>query len=594
MGIVKWLVSVVVAMAILAVNPVQAQVGLAEESFEFNEADPIVGHWLGQAYLNRGPSAVSMLVERELDGSHSLVISIPRVSVYKQPCRNVMYRDGVLTARLPDVRGGQNAAAIQYLIQMRAEISKDNQSVEGVITFQPLSSSAPDTDDADIELHRTPRPLDLDTARSFSGFADPDETRFPLTFVVAETPGGNFVGHMDVPLNGLFGLFTYDNILDDDLLHLITSDRLPIVVDAFEEEDGEWIGTFRREKERTLVLKQDPYVSHELEYRNSRGQRMAAGLFVPDAPGPYPCAVIVSTFGPHDRDGLTLTHKHLAYLRMADYLTRQGYAVLRIDERGMKRSEGDFNGSTTADMARDINLAIAELKRVPTIDQDRIGIIGHGEGGVVGALVNAIDHHKIAFLAMMGAPIDFGKATLLFQAGQAMDFEDEHKEVKRANLQILSGILDAMRNDEEEPAIRAALRSELEKHRKALAPERVAQLPPLDEEVSQRLDPYTDDWTRYWVKLNVPGMFQQVHCPVYGAFGSLDKEVDPATNATLLERLASEKGMNVRVRRYEGLNHLFMEAPTGQKSEYLGLDGPPFADAVLRDLVEWLDLVTRD
>ncbi|MCB1738724.1 MAG: alpha/beta fold hydrolase, partial [Gammaproteobacteria bacterium] len=310
------------------------------------------------------------------------------------------------------------------------------------------------------------------------------------------------------------------------------------------------------------------------------------------ADGPFPCAVIVSTFGPHDRDGLTLTHKQLPYLRLSDALVRAGYAVLTIDERGMKRSEGNFDLATTADFARDINLAIHEVKRIATIDQDRIGIIGHGEGAVVAALVSAIDHHRLAFIATLGGPVDFGQSTLLFQQGQAMTLADEHDQVKRANLQINRGIIDAIRNDIGETEIRDTLAAELERHRKGLAPETLATLPPLEEEVAQRLAPFMTPWTRYWVKLNVPAMFEQVPCPIYAAYGSLDRQVDPTANATLMENLRDKRSMDIKVRRYDGLNHLFQEAVTGDVNEYRNL-GEPFVDPVISDLIQWMNLVTR-
>ncbi len=48
-----------------------------------------------------------------------------------------------------------------------------------------------------------------------------------------------------------------------------------------------------------------------------------------------------------NRDEELLDHK--PFLVLSDYLTKNGVAVLRYDDRGVEKSTGNFNAATSAD-----------------------------------------------------------------------------------------------------------------------------------------------------------------------------------------------------------------------------------------------------
>ena len=78
----------------------------------------------------------------------------------------------------------------------------------------------------------------------------------------------------------------------------------------------------------------------------------------------------------------------------------------------------------------------------------------------------------------------------------------------------------------------------------------------------------------------------RVQCPVWAANGAKDLQVLPEENMEAIETLA--KGSpQVVTHIYHGLNHLFMEAPTGHPSEY-GLLKGNFSQEVLQDMAEWI------
>ena len=95
-----------------------------------------------------------------------------------------------------------------------------------------------------------------------------------------------------------------------------------------------------------------PYREEDVTYRNPAASIILAGtLTVPQGKGPFPAALLITGSGPQYRDEAIMGHK--PFLVLADYLTRRGIVVLRVDDRGVGKSGGTFISATTADFATD-------------------------------------------------------------------------------------------------------------------------------------------------------------------------------------------------------------------------------------------------
>ncbi|WP_045688998.1 alpha/beta hydrolase family protein [Hymenobacter sp. AT01-02] len=130
------------------------------------------------------------------------------------------------------------------------------------------------------------------------------------------------------------------------------------------------------------VVQSSKYRSEEVAFTNSAAHVTLAGtLTIPLGPGPFPAVVLLSDMGAQDRDGTARSYRPL--LMLADYLSQQGIAVLRFDDRGVGKSEGDNAATTTAERVKDAQAAVAFLRARPDMVPTRIGLIGHGEGGNV-------------------------------------------------------------------------------------------------------------------------------------------------------------------------------------------------------------------
>ena len=75
-----------------------------------------------------------------------------------------------------------------------------------------------------------------------------------------------------------------------------------------------------------------PYREEEITYENKKAKvKFACTLTVPTGDGPFPAVVMITGSGPQNRDEEQLGHK--PFLIIADYLTRRGIAVVRVDDR---------------------------------------------------------------------------------------------------------------------------------------------------------------------------------------------------------------------------------------------------------------------
>jgi alpha-beta hydrolase superfamily lysophospholipase len=111
-----------------------------------------------------------------------------------------------------------------------------------------------------------------------------------------------------------------------------------------------------------------------------------------NARAPFPAVVTITGSGQQDRDEyIPFAGGIRLFAQVADTLSRRGIAVLRLDDRGVGASSGSAATSTSTDFADDTRAAIAYLRARKDIAGDRIGIIGHSEGGAIAPMVAATD-----------------------------------------------------------------------------------------------------------------------------------------------------------------------------------------------------------
>ena len=114
------------------------------------------------------------------------------------------------------------------------------------------------------------------------------------------------------------------------------------------------------------------YSSKDITFKN-KSLELSGTLTIPNGEGKFPGILLVWGEGPCDRQ-----YKGL-FTSMADYLSKNGFCVLRFDKRGIGSSGGDASSYTDDDLAEDVVAAIDCLASQKEVDADKIAVLGHSE-----------------------------------------------------------------------------------------------------------------------------------------------------------------------------------------------------------------------
>jgi alpha/beta superfamily hydrolase len=145
------------------------------------------------------------------------------------------------------------------------------------------------------------------------------------------------------------------------------------------------------------------YHADQISFKSADGKISFSGtLTVPDGAANVPAVVLISGSGRQDRTGTIAGHP--IFTQIADYLSSNGIAVLRIDDRETGKSSGDFGSATISDFADDAIRAAQVLKLMPAINPNKIGLVAHAEGASV-MLLAAVKSKEISYLISLAGQI---------------------------------------------------------------------------------------------------------------------------------------------------------------------------------------------
>ena len=86
----------------------------------------------------------------------------------------------------------------------------------------------------------------------------------------------------------------------------------------------------------------------------------------------------------------------------ARVLNEYGYVTLRFDMRGCGKSEGEFGRVICLEQVEDTGNALEFLAKHPSVDPDRIGVIGSSFGGAVGVYAGGTNPRVAAVISNGG------------------------------------------------------------------------------------------------------------------------------------------------------------------------------------------------
>jgi hypothetical protein len=425
----------------------------------------------------------------------------------------------------------------------------------------------------------------------------------PLVFEISASDAG-YSAQMQSPKQSKAYLAMDEATFEGDVLTLKLT-QFQIVYEG-QFIDGTILGTFTQggasfpmnlEKkgfdESDLRKKQEPvapfpYQVEEVEFVNESagGIKLAGTLTRPPSIVNPPVAILISGSGPQDRNEEIMNHK--PFLVIADHLTKNGIAVLRYDDRGVKKSEGDFASATSANFATDVAAAIKYLNTRDDINKESIGLIGHSEGGLIAPMVIAQHPDKVAFFISLAGTGVRGDKVLLPQMKRLAEFSGSSDEDVVWEEKLMGDLFKeinaypSLSNEE----LNKKLLENLSKSSENATPSQLAKYP--QEAQAAIAEQFSNNWMRYFLTHDPTADLKKVKIPTLLLNGSLDYQVMPSINLPAMEKnIKSNGNKDVTVMKLDGLNHLFQTAVTGSGSEYGTLE-ETFAPVALDAMTEWI------
>ncbi|MBD8490541.1 alpha/beta hydrolase [Echinicola sp. CAU 1574] len=441
----------------------------------------------------------------------------------------------------------------------------------------------------------------VDLEGSWKGELKVMAQKLPLVFNFHQE-NGDWKGTMDSPAQGAKGI-PVSKVLFTTPMLAFEIDQLKISYQGVLVNDSIQ-GTFkqggmefplnlskRAEGESTLGARpQEPkppfdYDIIETSFTNLKeGITLKGTITKPKGMGPFPAVVLVSGSGKQNRNGELLGHQ--PFWVIADYLSRNGIAVLRYDERGAGESEGDFNKATSFDFEKDAALALAHLKKYPFVDQVRSGVIGHSEGGMI-VWIMAAEEKGMGFGISLAGPVVPIAEMMKQQTKDVLASSGASPEIMAEQSQLNSMIYEVFKEtkdfDSLKPKLNSALKEYLES-KSDIDSVNSEQLARLEQAYGKMISP----WFFTFLKFDPSAYIKNSNVPVLALFGENDIQVNGPINKEALEDLQKNtKGIEVETKLYPGLNHLFQPSETGSVSEYARIE-VTFDEEVLQDMVNWI------
>ncbi|NNE47318.1 MAG: alpha/beta fold hydrolase [Rhodothermales bacterium] len=329
-----------------------------------------------------------------------------------------------------------------------------------------------------------------------------------------------------------------------------------------------------------------PYIEEEVGFDNTHADiRLAGTLTIPEGDGPFPAAILISGSGPQNRDEALLGHRPFHVL--ADYMTRKGIAVLRYDDRGIAESTGDFATATSVDFAEDASAAVDFLKGRSEIDSERIGLVGHSEGGLIAPVV-AADRDDLGYIVLMAGPGVTGEEILYEQGAVILRAGGADEERIASNRATQEAMFEIAMSDAPLDEVREKLRAFLVQTVEGMDEQERTASGLSEAMIEPQVQQVASPWMRFFLSYDPRPTLEKVTCPTLVINGEKDLQVPPYQNLPEIERALTKGGnTNFRIVEMEGLNHLFQTSETGAPSEYAAIE-ETFSPKAMQVIADWI------
>ena len=544
----------------------------------------IEGEWAGSIQAGEAVLHLVLHVSKAADGSFKATIDSLDQGVYGIEITSFTQKDSTLNFNVASVSASYEGKFAANHTRIEGAWTQGSASLPLVFHREAAGAGA-----------RKPSDAIAGAEGVWQGALEGHGMRLRLQLHVTHDDKKQLVAALDSPDQGVSGLPAVKVSQKETAFHF----EIPVVSGVYDGTlnatktaiTGSWTQsggaqklTFHRSDQLLELLRpQDPvrpypYKEEEIIFSNNQANISLAGtLTFPRGPGPFPAAILLGGSGPHDRDESIVGHR--PFLVLADHLTRKGIAVLRFDKRGIGKSAGDYAHATTEDFAADAESALAYMKTRKEIDPQKIGLIGHSEGGMIASIV-ATHSQPVAWIVLLASPGLKGEEVLSLQSELILRTAGVNDGEISRTLAFNKQTYAIVREEKDPAALAAKLNDLVQSTSTGVA------LPPAAVQSHVRL--LLSPWFRYYLDYDPVPALQKTLCPVLALNGEKDLQVPPKEDLAKIHQALQDGGnKDFQTTELPGLNHLFQHCPTGTPTEYGGIE-ETMAPEALNAISDWV------
>jgi hypothetical protein len=439
----------------------------------------------------------------------------------------------------------------------------------------------------------------------------------PIVFHIARNNAGKWIATFDSPSQNAFNLPVSEVITKADsvvlMIAMLNGKYDGILTGDAKTISGQWFqgngslpltitktsdsATVKQLRRPQTPMPPFPYQSRDVEYWNAdKTIRFGASLTYPNAdPGNpaqkgFPAVILITGSGQQDRDETLYGHKPFAVI--ADNLTKHGFLVLRVDDRGMGKTTGDFSQATSLDFAKDVEAGLDFLEAQPEVDKEKIGLIGHSEGGMIAPIV-ADERKEVKFIVLLAGPGVPGLDLLAQQAEAIAISQGQAPAEAKANSMLARIAMEEVNKELDSATTAKNIRMRVDAWAKTIDTVTMAKIrnrmpASREEQIHQVVSTMSTKWFRYFIVFDPQPYLQKLHCKVLALNGSRDVQVIARTNlAGIRASLQKSHSPKYDVIELPGLNHLFQTCLQCSPAEYGELE-ETFSPSALAAIDAWL------
>ena len=330
-------------------------------------------------------------------------------------------------------------------------------------------------------------------------------------------------------------------------------------------------------KEEVKIRPQTPkapfgYFVEEVEYDNAdKTLHYGATFTKPTNQTSFPTVIIISGSGTQDRDGTMFGHK--TYAVLADLLTKKGIAVLRVDDRGAGKSNigiGDPTKLTSKDFAIDVNNSINFLLSRTDIDKNKIGLIGHSEGGMIAPMV-AVTNKTVSFIVLLAGPGISGQEIWDFQMERDIIKKNLSETNKALAIDVIKKLNEPFSKSTDLNTVKDQMKANYSEWKKNVSDSLENNLFYADPKESflkvANQFQHALYWLNYFLNYQPADNLQKIKIPILALNGSNDIQITSKENLAGIEAALKKSGnKHFQIKELNGLNHLFQTSKSKELS----------------------------